>query len=306
MSDLRQLRYFVTLAETLNYGRAAAQLNITQPPLSRQIAALEKRLGVRLFARHHYGVSLTEAGKSFHDDAQAVIEAYQQACRNARLTAIGEKGTLSIGFMMHAAYSTIPELTRQMLTAYPDVKLLLHEATPGVLVKAVLDGAYDAGLVFQTGKINSLNNIILHQEKLCLAVNQQHPLAQRERIIAEDLRNEPLIVTPHAAAPVLREMIDIFLLKQGVEPYYRLETQLQQTIISFVAEGLGSALVPESVKKLNYAGVMYRPVEESPVIEQALIWRKDNKNPVLTSFTQTAARIFNDDSPSGARDLIVA
>lgn len=288
MSDFRQLSYFITLAECLNYGKAATALNITQPPLSRQIASLEEKLGAKLFERHHYGVSLTEAGKVFYTDCKALISAYELACRNVQKMAAGEKGQLSLGFMMHAAYSTIPELTRRVVTDFPDLQLTLQEVTPGALVSAVLDGDYDVGLVFNPGPVRFLENITLYREKLCLAVSNKHRLAVEKSINANKLKNEPLIATPYAVAPVLREMIDLFLRQQGVAPYYRLETQLQQTIVSLVAEGLGVALVPESVKKLNYAEIEYIELEHSPTIEQVLIWHKDNSNPALALFKQLA------------------
>lgn len=288
MSDFRQLYYFVTLAEHLNYGKAAKVLNITQPPLSRQIAALEDMLGAKLFERHHYGVSLTEAGKTFYSDSRRLISAYELACRNVRQMTAGEKGKLALGFMMHAAYSTIPELTRRVVTDFPDLQLTLQEVTPGALVSAVLDGNCDVGLVFNPGPVRFLESITLHREKLCLAVSNKHRLAVEKSISANNLKNEPLIVTPYDIAPVLREMIDLFLRQQGVAPYYRLETQLQQTIVSLVAEGLGVALVPESVKKLNYAGIEYLELEQSPTIEQVLIWHTDNSNPALALFKQLA------------------
>ncbi|MEJ2824235.1 LysR family transcriptional regulator [Klebsiella pneumoniae] len=288
MSDFRQLNYFLTLAECLNYGKAAKALNISQPPLSRQIASLEEKLGVKLFNRHHYGVSLTEVGKMFYTDTRAVVSAYELACRNVQKMAAGEKGQLSVGFMMHAAYSTIPELTRRVVTDFPDLQLTLQEVTPGALVSAVLDGDYDVGLVFNPGPARFLESLPLHREKLCLIVNSKHRLGVKKSINASELQSEPLIATPHAVAPVLRETIDLFLRQQGVAPCYRLETQLQQTIVSLVAEGLGIALVPESVKKLNYEGIEYLELEQSPTIEQVLIWHKDNSNPALALFKQLA------------------
>ena len=293
MSDLRQLRYFLTLAECLNYSRAAERLNITQPPLSRQIATLEKKLNVRLFDRHHLGVSLTHSGTIFQKDAAAIVKAYDQACRNARFAATGENGELSVGFMMHAAYSTIPGLTRGMTHNHPGVKLHLHEATPGSLVDDIIDGRYDVGLVFNPGEVNALQSLALWREKLCLAVNARHPLARKQIIVPRDLHKEPLIATPYPVAPMLRNAIDRYFQDNHVEAYYRLETQLQQTIISFVAEELGIALVPESVQKLNYADVVYRQLEKSPTIEQALIWRGDNKNPALAVFLETAQRLYS-------------
>lgn len=291
MSDFRQLSYFITLAECLHYGRAAQKLNMTQPPLSRQITALEERLKVKLFERHHYGVSLTEAGKTFYQDARAIVNAYELACRNVQQLASGETGKLSVGFMMHATYSTIPELTRLTVTQYPELQLTLQEVTPGMLVNAVLEGEYDVGLVFNPGPVRFLHSLTLRREKLCLAVNKAHPLSQEPLVHPSRLQQEPLIVTPHAVAPVLRDIIDIFLRQHGVEPYYRFETQLQQTIVSLVAEGLGMALVPESVKKLHYAEVEYVAIEQSPMIEQVLIWHTENSNPALAPFMQIAKRM---------------
>jgi len=122
-------------------------------------------------------------------------------------------------------------------------------------------------------------------------VHKNHPLAQESRVNPSQLAYQPLIVTPHGVAPVLRELIDLFLRQHGVEPYYRFETQLQQTIISLVAEGLGVALVPESVKKLHYAEVVYIAIDHSPVIEQVLIWHTENNNPALFSFTEIAQKM---------------
>ncbi|HHC4615324.1 TPA: LysR substrate-binding domain-containing protein [Klebsiella pneumoniae] len=288
MSDFRQLNYFLTLAECLNYGKAAKVLNISQPPLSRQIASLEHQLGVKLFNRHHYGVSLTEAGRMFYADTRAVVSAYELACRNVRKMATGEKGKLSVGFMMHAAYSTLPELTKQVITQFPDLHLILQEVTPATLVDAVLEAKYDVGLVFNPGPVRLLQCLTLHRENLCLAVNETHSLADEKKVGVDRLKNEPIIATPHSVAPVLRDMIDLYLRQGGIEPYYRLETQLQQTIISLVAEGIGVAIIPESVKKLHYAGVKYLELEQSPAIEQVIIWHQDNSNPALNSFTRLA------------------
>lgn len=116
-------------------------------------------------------------------------------------------------------------------------------------------------------------------------------LQMKKKVGVDRLKNEPIIATPHSVAPVLRDMIDLYLRQGGIEPYYRLETQLQQTIISLVAEGIGVAIVPESVKKLHYAGVKYLELEQSPAIEQVIIWHQDNSNPALNSFTRLARAI---------------
>ena len=223
-----------------------------------------------------------------YTDARAIVSAYELACRNIRKMATGEKGRLSVGFMMHAAYSIIPALTKRIVTDYPDLQLSLQEVTPAILVDAVLAGEYDVGIVFNPGPVRFLEHMKIRSEKLCLAVWSSHPLAKAQKVHAAQLRKEPLIATPYSVAPVLREMTDLYLHRQGVEPYYLLETQLQQTIVSLVAEEVGIALVPESVKKLQSAGLVYVELEQSPVIEQVIIWHKDNSNPALNAFTELA------------------
>src|SRR5262249_2385640 len=133
MIDLRQMRYFVALAETLHFGRAAERLHISQPPLTRQIATLERELGVRLLERNSRHAKLTHAGQRFLEDARVTIAAFEQGCRNARLAERGELGTLTIGFMMHAAHTVLPRLTRQFMTDYPQVRVELREMIPDLL-----------------------------------------------------------------------------------------------------------------------------------------------------------------------------
>lgn len=281
MADLRQMRYFVVLAETLHFGRAAERLHLSQPPLSRQIAALEKSLGVRLLERHTRNTQLTPAGRRFLEDAKATLAAFDQACRNARLAETGELGELKIGFMMHAAFTVLPRLTRRMLSAYPQVKLHLRETLPSSLAEDLLSGRFDAGIMFPPGRIRGLDFRVVHAEKLCLAVPANHRLARRSRITPHHLLNEALIASPEEVSPTLRETILTWFRTGGITPTFRLETQLQQTIVSLVAEDLGIALVPESMKKVAITGVAFRSLENAPQIEHVLAWHTGNLNPSL-------------------------
>ncbi|WP_196906530.1 LysR family transcriptional regulator [Candidatus Symbiopectobacterium sp. 'North America'] len=245
MIDIRQLRYFVALAETRHFRRAAQRLHISQPPLSCQIAALEKALGARLLERHAHGATLTYAGEIFLAEARDVLSAFDRACRNAQLAERGELGNLAIGFMMHTAYTSVPELTRRFITHYPQVQLKLRETIPGLLADKVLNGQFDAGILFNPGPVDGLEGLSLYRERLCLALYTAHPLAQRSQLNARDLQGEALIATPHEVARMLRDAIEVYCRSGGVAPHFRLETQLQQTIISSVAEELGIALVPQ-------------------------------------------------------------
>src|ERR1700761_7278056 len=175
--DLRQIRYFITLAETLHFGRAAERLHITQPPLTRQIAALEHALGVRLLERNSRPANLTPAGRRFLDDARLAVAAFDQACRNAQLAAQGALGSLTIGFMMHAAHTVLPRLTRQFMTAHPRVHLELREMVPDLLPDAVLTGRFDAAITFDPGPVPGLSSQLIYEEALCLAVHPTHRFA---------------------------------------------------------------------------------------------------------------------------------
>lgn len=288
MIDIRHMRYFVALAETLHFGQAAERLHISQPPLSRQIAALEKELGVRLLERHSRRATLTPAGRRFLEDSRAVLASFDQACRNARLADRGELGELSVGFMMHAAYTVLPGLARRFMTAYPQVRLELREALPSILAEEVLKGRHDAGIMFDLGPIRGLETRVIHREPMCLAAHRSHPLASRDAVRAEDLQGEPLIAASPEAGPTLRDALLRFCRSGGFEPAIRLEAQLQQTIVSLVAEGLGVALVPQSMRRLGVADVVFRDLADAPVVAHALAWRPGNLNPTLRPFLREA------------------
>ncbi|MEA2733360.1 MAG: hypothetical protein QOD93_6258 [Acetobacteraceae bacterium] len=288
MIDIRQMRYFVVLAETLHFGRAAERLHLSQPPLSRQLASLEKELGVRLLERHSRHATLTRAGQRFLEDSRAVLASFDQACRNAQLTDRGELGELSIGFMMHAAYTVLPSLTQRYMAAHPHVRVTLREVIPSSLVDKVLDGRFDAGIMFFPGPVRGLETRAIYREKLCLAAHATHQLAGRVRINARDLDGEPLIAAPADVAPMLREAIVGYCRSGGFVPTVRLETQLQQTIVSLVGENLGIALVPDSMRKLGIANVAFHDLEGAPTIEHVIAWRLGNLNPALWPFLTAA------------------
>ncbi|MCS0495666.1 LysR substrate-binding domain-containing protein [Ancylobacter sp. MQZ15Z-1] len=288
MIDIRQMRYFVALAETLHFGRAAERLHISQPPLSRQIAALEKELGVRLLERGSRRATLTHAGRRFLEDARAVLAAYDQACRNARLADLGELGELSIGFMMHAAYTVVPRLTRRFVDKHPLVRIELREAVPSLLVDAVLAGRFDAVITFDPGPMRGVAAHRLHEERLCLALNPGHRLAGKAAVGPEDLPGEPLIAAPAEAVPTLHDAIVRYFRSGGIEPSFRLEAQLQQTVVSLVAEGLGIALVPASMSRIGYPDVVFRELEDAPSVAHVVAWRPANLNPALRPFLAEA------------------
>lgn len=288
MMHLKQLHYFIVAAETGHIGRAAEKLNMTQPPLSRQLALLEQAVGAELLTRHPKGVSLTPAGKQYFDDAKRILRSVENAAERARSVAAGNEGSVSIGFMMHAAYNIVPPLTRAFMQQHPKVAMNMREMIPGNLLNEVTEGNVDAAITLKPELAEPLGMQPLCSEKLCLAVPTEHPLAEKALVSATMLRGVGLIATPYSVAPTLRAAIERYFEQAGVRAEVILETQLQQTIISLVNEGLGAALVPEPVMKLRPEGVRFIPLENPPAVEYVLIWRKDNENPALQAFVNVA------------------
>jgi DNA-binding transcriptional LysR family regulator len=286
---IKQFRYFIAVAEDLHFGRAAARLNLSQPPLSRQVAALERELGVTLLDRHSRHVALTAAGRRLLLDARAAVVAFDQACRNARLAELGELGELGIAFMMHAAYTVVPELTRRFSLGYPQVNVTLREAFPNLLESDVANGRFDVGIMFPRAARTRLTVKPIFREPLCLALHPGHPLAAKLIITAADLEGEPLIAVPDDVAPTLRQAIAAYFETAGLVPLVKFEVQLQQTIVSMVAERLGVALVPRSLRRLGVADVVFRELDRAPSVDHVAVWRADNPNPALRSFLAVLA-----------------
>lgn len=286
--DIKPLRYFVALAETRHFGRAAARLHLSQPPLSRQLAALEADLGVRLVERNSHAVHLTPAGERFYTDACAILASLEQARHNARAAAAGESGNLSIGFTMCAAYSVIPRYAKAFKAAWPSVNLHLREVVSNDLTERVLNGQIDAAIMFPNPQDRGLASRVVVTEPLCVALSRHHPLARSRRIAIARLAGEPFVLAAEEVAPALRANILAHCRAGGFEPDVRFEVQLQQTILSLVDEGVGVALVPASMKKLQLEGVVFRALAEAPMIEQVLVWSSHNRNPCLEKFLAIA------------------
>jgi DNA-binding transcriptional LysR family regulator len=281
---LTQFRYFRALAETGHFGRAAQRLHMSQPPLSRQIAALEHELGVKLFERTPKGVTLTAAGAQFFADSRDVLQLVDQASRNASATARGEAGQLTVGFTMSAAYNTVPSLTRRYQRAFPDVALRVREMLPNIMASELRDGGIDAAIGFAGASPTPLQMHVLLREPLLVALPEQHPLARSRRLKLENLSQERFLITPREQVPVLYDAVVQRCEAAGFTPMIGLEVYMQQTIVNFVAEGLGIAMVLASMQRSQAPGVRFKPIETPPIIEQVLMWSEANRNPCLAGF----------------------
>ncbi|UAK25253.1 LysR substrate-binding domain-containing protein [Sphingomonas nostoxanthinifaciens] len=289
MIDLRQMRYFVALGDTLHFGRAAARLNVTQPPLSRQIAALEAALGVLLVERRPRAIVLTEAGQAFLDECRQILARVDAACDAARRIDRGELDRLSIGFMMHAAHSVAAGLASRFMAAFPNVAVQLRDMLPSTLLEEVVAGRIDAGILFAPQPMRGLAMRTVLREPLCCALPADHPLGQLAIVPAAVLRDLPFITTPADLSPNLRATILDYCHAAGFVPRIVMEVQVHQTIASLVGEGMGIALVPQSLQRLGLPNIAFRPLEGAPTIDNVLLWRENNANPALRALLDLTA-----------------
>ena len=289
--DIRQLRYFVAVAEALHFGRAAQRLHLSQPPLSRQIAALERQLGVTLLLRDARKVELTAAGTRLLADAREIIAALERAGVNARAAAAGESGALAIGFTMCAAYSVVPGYARRFSAKFPDVALSLREVVSNDLAAQVAESRIDAAIVFPQPLRPGLARRTVVREPLCLALPRGHRLAARRRAPLAELAGEPFVAADAGVAASLRDAVVAQCARAGFAPTIRMEVQLQQTVLSLVAEGVGVALVPASMSKVRLEAVVFKPLQDAVTIAQELVWRPANSNPCLAGLLAMAVEV---------------
>jgi DNA-binding transcriptional LysR family regulator len=285
--DLRHLRYFVAVAETLNFGRAARNLHIAQPPLSRAIAALEGELDARLFLRSTRGVQLTAVGAALLPEARRLLRDADALREGARHLAEGDIGALSIGFVSIAVYGIVPPIIRSFRESRPGVRLALRESTSDQMPAAVRSGELDIAFVLPGPADVALTYVPLTWEPLVAAL----PSARHwpARVPLASLAAEPFVVFPRTTGAWLYDTIVGFCQRAGFVPRIEQEAIQMQTIVSLVAAGMGVALVPASLHHLRRTGVVYRPlIEKSPAVEIGLAQRARDDSPLVKAFAAEA------------------
>jgi len=288
--DLRQWRYFVTVADERHFGRAAERLSMTQPPLSQAIRALEDALGVALFVRTKRSVALTAVGAALLPDVRRLLASAEALPPLARRLARGEAGSLSLAFVSTADYGLLPSLLRAFGARYPQVRLQLAEATSDVQIDELVAGRIDAGLVIPPvppRHAAGLSYLPVVREPLVVAM----PAAaapgapEDEPVHLADLAALPLVIFPRRLAPGFYDIITGCYGAAGETPRIGQEAIQMQTIVSLVSAGMGVALVPQSLRNLRRTGVVYRPLAgDAPVVETGLVWRTGDVSPVLAGF----------------------
>ena len=293
--ELRHLRYFVTVAEELHFGRAAKKLHISQPPLSMQIRALEAELGVMLFNRTQRSVALTQAGNALLGEARDILARVDQAVLMTRRVSRGEIGELAIGFISVADYNVLPVVLREFRRAFPLVNLTLRKSTTDAQIRDLLAGRIDVGFVLPPINEPSLESLPILREPLIAALPDKHPLARKAgKLVLEKLKDAPFILFPRPYAPGLYDDVVSCCKAAGFSPRVEQEAIQMQTIVSLVSAELGVALIPASLTNLRRTGVTYKELKAgSPLTEVHLAWRRGDDLPALRVFVDVASRIAN-------------
>ena len=288
--ELRHLRYFVTVADELHFGRAAARLGIAQPPLSRQIQNLEAELGFPLFDRSRRRIELSSAGAVLLSHARAVLESVDTAVREARRTHAGERGRVAVGYPSSLAYTGLVGLLRAFRAEFPDVELTVRELSLAEQIEAIKSGALDVGFVRGPLSDKALTAECVRREPLVVGLPADHPLAGKGPLRLETLSSEPFVFFPRPRAPAFFDLLIALCQRAGFTPRI-LQEAPQVDVLSLIAAGFGISILPASVREIRRGNVVFRPLVGAPTTELLLVWRAGDTSPSRQAFVAVVRRV---------------
>lgn len=284
--ELRQLREFLVLAEERNFRRAAERLHMAQPPLTRQIRALEDELGAPLFVRTPKGVELTEAGLALLDEVPNLLKLADRAKERTQLTGKGLTGKLDVGVFGSGVLDVIPRLLARFHQLRPHVELELHHLSKAQQIDALRERRITVGFnrLFPPEPDLAIETVL--RERLMVALYKTNPLCRQREITIGDMDNAPLIVYPNSPLPGLAQQVANAFHREGVRMNVVQSVEDVLTSIALVAGGFGVCVATESTASLQLPGVVYRPLNCRYLkdIELACIHRRDDPSPILSTF----------------------
>lgn len=291
MLETSHLRCFVTVAEELHFGHAAERLNMTQPPLSRQIQLLERALGCDLFRRNSRRVELTHAGANFLPEAQKILNLIEQASVLTRDVSEGRSGVAQCGFTASTSYEFLPRLVRRLRHSHANIRLSLHEMVSRDQVQALRSGKIDIGLSRAPIDLSEFEHRLIARERLMLALPQDHELAGQAVLNWHDLHGRNFLMYQAQDGQYFHDLVSSRLVLDGIRPRYVQHLSQIHSILALVRAGVGLAVVPASASKLNMFGVAYRDFNDLKPLtaELMVVWRPDNRNPVVPLITEEAS-----------------
>jgi DNA-binding transcriptional LysR family regulator len=288
--ELRQIRSFLSIAETLHFGRTAELIHLSQPALSLQIRALEEEVGVRLFDRNRRKTTLTAAGLAFRDDAAAALAQLDQAVRRARLAANGKLGLLRIGFISTVGSAIVPNIVRQFGELNPEVEFSLRAITTADQVQMLEAGSLDIGFFrLPIGAHSALDVVTVHREPFVLVVPSAHKLAKRKRVRLREVSGQDFVMYERTYAPGFHDLIFGMLRDARIVPNVSQTAAEISTLISLVAAHMGVAILPASAVKHSVASVVAcEIVDKIPVSEIGIAVSKRVRAAVVDNFRSFA------------------
>lgn len=293
MIELRQLQYFLVVADELHFGRAARRLHITQSPLSRQIQLLEYALQFQLFTRTNRSVQLTPAGHAFRVEARHLLAQAENAVSVARRHSQGQAGVLKMGFTAGSSYRHLPRMLENASSALKDVEIVLEEMVTVQQVEALKSNQIDFGLGRQPPNHQQTEGICIAREALRLAVPSAHRLARKASVALASLQSEPIITFSPKDGFYFYALIDSIFRRNNMQPTYVQHVSQIHSILALVSAGLGVALVPETAEALHFENVRFKKLDMPPVhADLYLIWRKNNENPAVQTFIRLMRKRF--------------
>lgn len=288
--ELKRLRCFIAVAEELHFGRAAERLEMAQPPLSRQIAQLEKELDVKLFDRSRAQIRLTPAGDVLMERTRTILDQLDSAFAEVTRIGQGSAGRLRIAFVGSASHGVLPTIIKSYRSHYPDVDLALSAMNNAELERALVQREIDIAVARPVLKGEEFRTVELHKEPLVLAMPDNSALNARTEIALRDLAGETFVLYPRRPRPSFADHVLTVLRQEDVTPTETIFAQDYQTAISLVSVGVGLSVVPESVSTTQRPGVFYRPyMGINPGTGLSAHARRDNTKPQVMNFFKILA-----------------
>jgi DNA-binding transcriptional LysR family regulator len=297
--ELRHLRYFVAVADELNFTRAADKLHLAQPSLTRQIHNLEEELGVRLLNRTKNQVSLTEEGKMFLVDAKRLVTSSLESMKAVQRFSRGESGQLNLGYLFKFNFDLLPATLSTFYKNSPDIAVNLFDMSPAEQLRALEARKIDLGFVglrppADTKHTASLSWECVAHHAVVVVLPANHPLAKKSKIKITDLKSQFFVAMSEETHPGSRHWLSSLGEKVGFTPRILQDVELESGIMTFVAEGLGVTLAREQIKKLQHPGVVFRPVEPPAQADYWIAWHRENNSKVLQQYIE----IIKKEAPS--------
>ncbi|MDR7093929.1 LysR substrate-binding domain-containing protein [Hydrogenophaga laconesensis] len=286
--DIRQLKYFVAVAEEGNIGRAALRLHVSQPPLTRQIQQLEEKLGTALFVRTPKGVEITTAGLFFLEGARSMIALMERTVERTQRAGQGQLGRLDVGIFGSGTLDVIPKLLQHFSRLFPDVRVVLHTMNKIEQIEALRQRRIEVGFNRLVADMPDIASELVKREELLAAIREDHPLNTRTQIRLQDLAALPMIVFPSGSRPNFIDYVYQLFKNEDLHPTVTQEVGDAATGVALVAGGLGVCLVPESTTNLRIPGVVYRPIAHEPkvTVDLSCIYRRSEQSPTLRALLE--------------------